>query len=735
MPFRRLAVCAFLILLARMPARATIFGDVRGIVHDPLHRPVGGAQIILRAKAASWSESMSSNANGEFEFRAVPAGDYVVEVRAEGFEPLEQTITVASGIAPVLHCQMEVAIVKQSVEVSATESKLKTQSSTVQTAVSAGEITRTAGADRTNSLGMITNFTPGAYMVHDMLHMRDGHQVNWFLDGIPVINTNIAANVAPMINPKNVESLEVERGGYSSEYGDRTYGVFNVVTPSGFDRDRQGELVMSYGNFHTTDDQLSFGDHTERFAYYASLDGNRSDLGLTTPTSAVIHDQDSGLGGFLSLLYNASPHDQLRWIASLRGDHYAIPNDPGAQAQGTRDLDLERDDLVGFEWVHYTSGWILSVSPYFNFNGTHFLGGPGDTPFVLNEDSRSDYMGARAMVQSFRGRHDVRVGAESWWQRDYTLFDLAANPGTQALNQQELHWANTDSLFAEDTYRPMSWLTLNGGFRFVHYGGLLSENAADPRLGAGVRIPHLGWTLHGYYSYYYQPPPLDSLSGGLLNLALITNGASFSPLPGERDIQSDVGLAVPLHGWTLDVDHYHTNARNFLDHDELGNSNVFIPLSDLAALISGTEVSVRSPKLWDRAQLRIAYANAIGKGLGPITGGLIEFLPTSYFYLDHDQRNGFSAVLSLNLPRSFWATPSVNFGSGFVNGGGPAHLPPHTTADLALGRNFGENWSFSMNGTNVLNHRFLMDTSNTFGGTHFVNRREIYGEVRFRFRY
>ena len=92
---------------------------------------------------------------------------------------------------------------------------------------------------------------------------------------------------------------------------------------------------------------------------------------------------------------------------------------------------------------------------------------------------------------------------------------------------------------------------------------------------------------------------------------------------------------------------------------------------------------------------------------GPITGGLIEYAPTSYFYLDHDQRNGFSAVLSLKLPRRFWATPSVNFGSGFVNGDGPAHLPPHTTADLALGKDFGENWSFSLNGTNVLNSRYL----------------------------
>jgi len=91
--------------------------------------------------------------------------------------------------------------------------------------------------------------------------------------------------------------------------------------------------------------------------------------------------------------------------------------------------------------------------------------------------------------------------------------------------------------------------------------------------------------------------------------------------------------------------------------------------------------------------------------------------------------------LPLTLPHRFWATPGVNFGSGFVNGNGPAHLPPHTTADLALGRDFHENWSFSLNATNILNHRFLLDTSNTFGGTHEINPRQIYAEVRYRFRY
>lgn len=403
---------------------AMSLGTLRGIVHDRQHRPVEGAEIEVRGGGSAVLKAVSSDSDGEFEID-LPEGDYQVTINATGFVGLEETVSVKSGSVPILHFQLELAATKQTVEVSAAASRLNTQSSTVQTMVSPQEIVRTPGADKRNSLAMITDFTPGAYMVHDMLHMRGGHQVNLFFDGIPVINTNIAANVAPLINPKNVDSLEAERGGFSSEYGDRTYGFFNVVTPSGFERNDEAELVTSYGNFHSTDDQINFGSHTERFAWYASLDANRSDLGLEPPTSAVIHDQSSGLGGFLSLLYNPPSRDQVRWILSLRNDRYAIPNTPDDHAAGIRDLDLERDALVGFQWVHSIDGGAtFSLSPYFHFNAAHYVGGRGDTPFVLDDNDRSDYVGVRAVVQAEKKHHNPRAGLEVWAQRDNAFFGL-----------------------------------------------------------------------------------------------------------------------------------------------------------------------------------------------------------------------------------------------------------------------------------------------------------------------
>jgi outer membrane receptor protein involved in Fe transport len=708
---------------------AQTLGTVRGVVHDPQHRPLENATVTLGSKTAQ------SDANGEFSINDVPEGPATLLVSAPGFAPLKQQISVTEGLSPVVHLQLELAAVKQSVEVPGSLSRLNTQSSTVQTSVTPREILQTAGVDQTNSLSMITDFTPGAYMVHDMLHMRGGHQVNWFLDGIPLVNTSIAANVAPLVNPKDVDELEVERGGYSSQYGDRTYGVFNVVTPSGFDRNNEAELVASLGTFWTTDDQFNIGSHTDRFAYYGSVDANRSELGLGAPVSHVIHGQSSGVGGLLSLMYNATPKDQLRWIVSLRESHYQIPNTQDQQDAGIRDLDLERDYLSGFYWMHtFSEGVLLTVSPYFHFNDAHYVGGPQDTPFVLNDNNRSNYFGLRPVLQIQKGKHNARIGFDVWAQHDNSFFGLVGNPTGGSLAQQLVHWANSNALFLEDQYRPTSWLTLDLGLRLTHYDGLVNENAADPRVGGSIRIPKLNWVLHGYYAYYYQPPPLDSLAGPLLEFA-VEQGFGFIPLAGERDIQHDVGIAIPLRAWSLEVDNFHTSARNFLDHDVIGNSGIFIPLTDLGAIISGTEVTVRSPQLFHRAQLRIAYSNQIAQGIAPITGGLLEDIGAGNFLLDHDQRNTATAVLSLTLPARMWMTPAYQFGSGFLNGDGPAHLPPHSTFDLAIGKKFGENWTVSANAVNIGNTRYLLDTSNTFGGTHYINPREIYGEVRYRFKF
>src|SRR5438034_183160 len=156
---------------------------------------------------------------------------------------------------------------------------------------------------------------------------RSGHGVTWQIDGVPVPNSNLASSGA-QFDPKDVASLETQRGGLSANYGDRAYGVFNVVPRSGFEGDRFGELTASYGSFRRADGYVSVGDHNaaDRFAYFASFNGSRTDLGLERVDIPILHDEGKAGSGFTSVQFNARPRDQLRFVASFRADRNQVPN-------------------------------------------------------------------------------------------------------------------------------------------------------------------------------------------------------------------------------------------------------------------------------------------------------------------------------------------------------------------------------------------------------------------------
>ncbi len=174
---------------------------------------------------------------------------------------------------------------------------------------------------------MVTDYVPGAYMVHDQLHVRGGHQVTWQMDGVPVPNTNIASNVGPQFDPKDVDYLEVQRGGYSAEYGDRTYGVFNVVPRSGFEATNFVDLSTIYGSFDHDDGHADYGSHTAAPRLVRSASGNpeRVRTGDADPGGAP--RRGAGFGTFGSLVFNADPSNQIALVASARGDRYEVPND------------------------------------------------------------------------------------------------------------------------------------------------------------------------------------------------------------------------------------------------------------------------------------------------------------------------------------------------------------------------------------------------------------------------
>jgi outer membrane receptor protein involved in Fe transport len=258
--------------------------------------------------------------------------------------------------------------------------------------------------------------------------------------------------------------------------------------------------------------------------------------------------------------------------------------------------------------------------------------------------------------------------------------------------------------------------------------------------------------LRGFYGRFFQPAPVLTVSSSLLNYIQGQPGPNtFVPLPSERDEEHQFGINIPIRGWALDVDTFRTRINNFLDHANVGESNLYFPIAVDGALVRGWEMTLRSPRIARLGQFHLAYSNQIAEQRGGIIGGYTCGLPSdpacndgpNYEPVDHDQRHTLNTGFTATLPAQTWFASNVYYGSGFLNGLadsgiGPyqsTYLPAHTTFDVSAGHNFGERWKISASIVNVTNHRILMDNSITIGGFHMNDPRMITAELRYRFRF
>jgi hypothetical protein len=741
------SLLAAALLAASLPACATIFATVHGVVHDSQHRPIAQAEVTLQAADSDFTLHGTTNGEGAFELPLAPIGLYRLTVAAPGFATATQTLTVASGTNPVLHIPLAVGGTSESVVVHGSPSSADTV--TPATLITRAMIDETPGASRTAGMEMITDY-----------------QTSWLIDGVAIPNTKIASNVGPQIDPKDIDALETQRGSYAPDVGDRTYGVFDVLPRNGFERNREGELLVSAGNLYSGEAQLSLGDHSAATAWYASLTGSRSNYGLATPVAAIFHDATNSQSGFVSLIRNQTAKDQLRLNAQYRQDYFDVPYDPNANdyettsgyysSYGLRDAQTERDSFVIGNWVHTISpSALVSVAPFYHFNQADYDSRTTDLPAATTWHQNSNYAGAQADTRFDVGWNSFSGGLYSFYQGERDLFGVIVNDGSgpSQPNTPANQNAGLLEFYIADHLRLGQYVTLLGGERFSIYRAGLNESVTYPRIGATVRIPRLNWVLRGFYGHFFQPAPLLTVSSSVLNYAssLSTGENAFTPLPSERDEEHQFGIQIPYKGWMLDVDTFKNRVNNFLDHSNLGESNMYFPIAVDGALMRAWEMTLSSPQLAHLGQFHLTYSNQIAEQRGNVIGGFACSDPTdpacnlgfSYRPVDHDQRNTLNTGFTANLPLRTWFASNVYYGSGFTNGlansgVGPyqgKNLPVHTTFDVSAGHPFGERWKFSASVINVTNHRVLTDNSITIGGFHSNDPRMFSAELRYRFHF
>jgi outer membrane receptor protein involved in Fe transport len=353
-----------------------------------------------------------------------------------------------------------------------------------------------------------------------------------------------------------------------------------------------------------------------------------------------------------------------------------------------------------------------------------------------------------------------------------TVFDVNAagdaTSGPIPMTQDTGPHADFGGLYLQDEWKILPQLTLNAGGRFdVYTSDTDAENQVSPRANL-VYKPWESTTLHGGYSRYFTPPPLETVPAGNIAAFAGTSGASLVSTPynvvkAERANYYDLGLSqkVPfVPGLTLGVDGYYKTAQEQLDDGFFGQSLILSSFNYARGRVRGVEFTGNYDKGGLSLYANVAYSVAQGAGAASAQeiwgdNAVRNYVNDHWIFLDHDQRltGSFGAAYTWNEPGR-WSTKVLVdslYGSGLRQNGpglipGSADgLPNSTSVGAYYTINFGVAEKLRLSGkqslvarldiVNVTDNIYPLRTGSGVGvnAAQYGERRGIFGSLSYLF--
>ncbi|HEY7354018.1 MAG TPA: TonB-dependent receptor [Terriglobales bacterium] len=131
----------FTMLLFACSALAQYRGSLRGTVTDPQGAVISGATVTLTDTNTGHTLTSTSDANGIYQFNALPPAPYHLSAQASGFKQKElQNVQIIPEQPNALDLQLEVGQTTETVTVTGTTQALDTETATIAGTISSNQI-------------------------------------------------------------------------------------------------------------------------------------------------------------------------------------------------------------------------------------------------------------------------------------------------------------------------------------------------------------------------------------------------------------------------------------------------------------------------------------------------------------------------------------------------------------------------------------------------------------------
>ncbi len=716
-----LAFAAALATAFAGPALAATTGLIRGTVTVD-GKPAAGASLTLEGEGSRFTAT--ADAKGDYVFSQIPFGSYRLIARHAGAHELQVLVTVQSDSVATVNVALSTnlkqiastTVVSHGVGLQANPPSVNQLSrSTIQT------------SPVQNSLDKLLGTLPGVVPFSYNEPVVNGfHGVTYNIDGAP-LPLATTSNFAEIVDPKNIDSLELLSGAIPAEYGgDRMGGVVNIITnrptdiPEGF----FGTIQGGFGNQSQSHRQSRHGGALRHDRGLPQRQHPKQRPGTRRPdvrshprqrvaersVLALHHAAQPALDAGVRLLQPAravSDSDQHRSEQPLRPDLHARRNRRrAARVRPLLESELHAD--VARRKRRLSDHSVVALDAH------QLRRRPPDGRTRLHAQFRRRRRGLGRRRQRQRIRPDAQRRPSVEYVRElHRLADVRFSRNRKSrmedrLRRQSLQLARIASLrlllpdcadtgvhdrpyylvaspdqaqagsqvgiYAQDKWQLNKFVRFDYGLRYDHSTGYTGGWQLSPR--AGVTVWDGGKnTVHAYYGRFYAAPLLEDVRQD----CVVLQGCPTTPvynLQPERDAYFEIGAEHFFNpSFSGAVNIFRKTAVNILDTTQLLNTPLFAVFNNAIGIDSGVELRLTDtmPNLnqwFFTATISGSYAACVSGStflFPPDTNPPNQSCVSQLAPEDHDETIASTAAYTWRFGRGhqWFTTLQGNYGSGF----------------------------------------------------------------------
>ena len=311
-------------------------GTIEGTVVDPSGAAVAKALVTVHNPITGYSQTTISGADGSFRLNNLPSNPYHLEVKAAGFAPFNEDVTVRSSLPVQVKAALQVAGSTEQITVEGGSADLLETDPAAHVDVDRAAIAKLPTVDPGAGLSQaIVNSTGGvAADGNGFFHPLGDHaQVSFRIDG-QNISDQQSKVFSTQLPVTAVQSMELVSGTPEAQFGDKTSLVANITTRTGLGLNRvSGSVYGDYGKFGTGSGGVGLGWGNARFGNFLAVDATRSGRFLDTPEFMPYHDVGNNETFFDRMDFQPGQNDALHLNLFAARNWIQIPNDLDQLAQ------------------------------------------------------------------------------------------------------------------------------------------------------------------------------------------------------------------------------------------------------------------------------------------------------------------------------------------------------------------------------------------------------------------